>query len=121
MSMDDLKFEIADEGISLDTKIKVIGVGGGGSNAVARMMNDGLGGVEFSVFNTDQQALQASSVPNKVPLGAKITRGLGVGSDPAVGRRAALEDTERIIDVLNGAHKWLRSKQTTSTQRIVNR
>ena len=101
-NLDDLKFEIAEE-LALDTKIKVIGVGGGGSNAVARMMNEGLGGVEFYVINTDQQALQASPVPNKVAIGAKITKGLGVGSDPTVGRRAALEDTDRIIDVLEGA------------------
>ncbi len=103
MSLDDLKYEIADDECVLDTKIKVVGVGGGGSNAVARMMNEGLGGVEFYVINTDQQALQASPVPNKVPIGTKITRGLGAGSDPAVGARAALEDTDRIIDVLNGA------------------
>jgi len=101
-NLDDLKFEIAEE-LALDTKIKVVGVGGGGSNAVARMMNEGLGGVEFYVINTDQQALQASPVPNKVPIGAKITNGLGVGSDPTIGRRAALEDTDRIIDVLDGA------------------
>ena len=100
--LDDLKFEI-DEGVSLETRIKVVGVGGGGSNAVARMMNEGLGGVEFHILNTDQQALQASPVPNRVPIGAKITNGLGVGSDPAIGRQAALEDTERIIEVLEGA------------------
>ena len=100
--LDDLKFEIAEE-VALETKIKVVGVGGGGSNAVARMMSEGLSGVEFYVINTDQQALNASPVPNKVAIGAKITNGLGVGSDPSLGRRAALEDTDRIIDVLDGA------------------
>jgi cell division protein FtsZ len=87
----------------LGTKIKVIGVGGGGSNAVARMMNEGLTGVEFHILNTDVQALNASPVPNKLAIGSKVTSGLGAGSDPAVGRQAALEDTERIIDVLEGA------------------
>ncbi len=101
-NLDDLKFEI-DEETSVETRIKVVGVGGGGSNAVARMMNEGLGGVEFHIINTDQQALQASAVPNKVPIGMKITNGLGVGSDPSVGRKAALEDTDRIIEVIEGA------------------
>jgi cell division protein FtsZ len=100
--MDALKFAIQDEGL-LGTKIKVIGVGGGGSNAVARMMNEGLTGVEFHILNTDVQALNASPVPNKLAIGSKVTNGLGAGSDPGVGRQAALEDTERIIDVLEGA------------------
>lgn len=101
--LDDLKYELADDELLLQTKIKVVGVGGGGSNAVARMMDEGLGGVEFHILNTDQQALFASPVANKVAIGGKITNGLGVGSDPSVGRRAALEDTDRIIDVLEGA------------------
>jgi cell division protein FtsZ len=100
--MDALKFAIQDEGLH-GTRIKVIGVGGGGSNAVARMMNEGLTGVEFHILNTDVQALNASPVPNKLAIGSKVTSGLGAGSDPAVGRQAALEDTERIIDVLEGA------------------
>jgi cell division protein FtsZ len=99
----DLKFEFADEERSLGTKIKVIGVGGGGSNAVARMMDRGLAGVEFHVLNTDQQALLVSQVPNKLAIGVRITGGLGVGSDPAVGRKAALDDTERIIELLEGS------------------
>src|SRR3954463_13004815 len=77
----DLKFEIQEEAL-LGTKIKVIGVGGGGSNAVARMMNEGLTGVEFHVLNTDVQALDASTVPNKLAIGRKVTNGLGAGSDP---------------------------------------
>src|ERR1700724_4832399 len=100
--MDALKFAIQEEAL-LGTKIKVVGVGGGGSNAVARMMNEGLTGVEFHILNTDVQALNASPVPNKLAIGSKVTSGLGAGSDPAVGRQAALEDTERIIDVLEGA------------------
>jgi cell division protein FtsZ len=101
-NMDVMKFEIQDE-ILVGTRIKVIGVGGGGSNAVARMMNAGLTGVEFHIMNTDVQALQASPVPNKLALGTKITNGLGAGSDPAIGRQAALDDTEKIIEVLEGA------------------
>jgi cell division protein FtsZ len=100
--MDDLKFMMQEETL-LGTKIKVIGVGGGGGNAVARMMQEGMSGVEFYVLNTDLQALNASAVPNKLAIGSKITSGLGAGSDPSVGRQAALEDTERIIEILEGA------------------
>ncbi|MBI4876985.1 MAG: cell division protein FtsZ, partial [Acidobacteria bacterium] len=100
--LDGLKFEIQEDYL-LGTKIKVIGVGGGGANAVARMMGAGLGGVEFHILNTDMQALNASPVPNKLSIGGKITNGLGAGSDPAIGRQAALEDTERIIEILEGA------------------
>jgi cell division protein FtsZ len=100
--MNPLKFVIQEESL-LGTKIKVIGVGGGGCNAVARMMNEGVTGVEFHVMNTDVQSLNACPVPNKLAIGAKVTNGLGAGSDPAVGRQAALEDTERIIELLEGA------------------
>src|SRR5580692_10796990 len=100
--MDALKFAIQEE-VLAGTKIKVVGVGGGGSNAVARMMNEGLQGVEFHILNTDVQALNASQVPNKLAIGSKVTNGLGAGSDPGLGRQAALEDTERIIEVLEGA------------------
>ncbi|MBI5282750.1 MAG: cell division protein FtsZ [Candidatus Solibacter usitatus] len=99
---DALKFEIQDETLG-GTRIKVVGVGGGGSNAVNRMMTAGVGGVEFFVMNTDAQALRVSKVPNKIALGARITHGLGAGSDPEIGRQAALEDTDRIIEVLEGA------------------
>src|SRR5271154_69163 len=102
MALDALKFVI-EEDIAPKTKIRVFGVGGGGSNAVARMLNEGLSGVEFCVLNTDVQALSASPVPNQLAIGAKVTNGLGAGSDPAVGRQAALEDTEKIIDLLEGA------------------
>ncbi len=100
--LDALKFEIQDETLG-GTRIKVIGVGGGGSNAVNRMIDMGVQGVEFYVMNTDAQALRASRVSNKIPLGARITHGLGAGSDPEIGRQAALEDTDRIIEVLEGA------------------
>src|SRR3977135_2956872 len=100
--MDALKFAIQEEALH-GTKIKVVGVGGGGSNAVARMMNEGLTGVEFHILNTDAQALNASTVPNKLAIGSKLTNGLGAGSDPAIGRQAALEDTEKIIEILEGA------------------
>ena len=100
--MNALKFAIQEE-LLLGTKIKVIGVGGGGSNAVVRMMNEGVLGVEFHVINTDVQALNACPVPNKLAIGAKVTNGLGAGADPAIGRQSALEDTERIIEILEGA------------------
>jgi cell division protein FtsZ len=100
--LDALKFVIQDDS-TLGTKIKVIGVGGGGANAVARMLNEGLTGVEFYVLNTDVQALHASPVANKLAIGTKVTNGLGAGSDPNTGRQAALEDTERIIEILEGA------------------
>src|SRR5579884_1884655 len=100
--MEGLKFAIQDEH-PMGTRIKVIGVGGGGSNAVMRMLSEGLTGVDFHILNTDQQALNASTVPNKLALGSKITGGLGAGSDANVGRQAALEDTERIIEVLQGS------------------
>ncbi len=99
---DDLKFLIEDE-VQLGTRIKVVGVGGGGSNAVTRMLQEGLGGIEFYVLNTDKQALAASPVANKIAIGKKLTAGLGAGADPSIGRQAALEDTEQIIEILEGA------------------
>src|SRR5262245_32822324 len=83
--------------------IKVIGVGGGGSNAVNRMVRSGLEGVDFIVSNTDVQALRNNAAATRVQIGAKLTKGLGAGADPNVGRSAALEDTERIIHALSGA------------------
>jgi cell division protein FtsZ len=102
MALDPLKFVIQEEAAP-KTRIRVFGVGGGGCNAVARMLNEGLTGVEFCVLNTDVQALSASPVPNQLAIGSKVTNGLGAGSDPLVGRQAALEDTEKIIDLLEGA------------------
>ncbi|MGH9646179.1 MAG: cell division protein FtsZ [Bryobacteraceae bacterium] len=102
MALDALKFVIQEE-VAPRTRIRVFGVGGGGSNAVARMLQEGLVGVEFCVLNTDVQALASSPAPSKLAIGSKITNGLGAGSDPSVGRQAALEDTEKIIDMLEGA------------------
>ena len=99
---EDLKYLIEEEA-QLGTRIKVVGVGGGGSNAVARMMQEGLNGIEFYILNTDKQALAASPVANKLAIGKKLTSGLGAGADPSVGRQAALEDTEAIIEMLEGA------------------
>src|SRR5580692_11467973 len=84
-------------------KIKVIGVGGGGGNAVNRMIAAKLEGVELIVANTDVQALQLSQAPVKLQLGVKFTSGLGAGANPDMGRRAALEDSEKIIEALEGA------------------
>ena len=84
-------------------KIKVIGLGGGGGNAVSRMMAAQFTGVEFIVGNTDIQALRASPAPTKIQLGAKLTAGLGAGSNPDVGRNAALEDPDEITRLLQGA------------------
>jgi cell division protein FtsZ len=84
-------------------RIKVIGVGGGGGNAVNRMIASNLRGIEFIAGNTDLQALAKCKAPIKLQLGREITRGLGAGADPEVGRKAALEDTERILEMLDGA------------------
>ncbi len=84
-------------------RIKVIGVGGGGSNAVNRMMAEGIQGVEFIAVNTDAQALMLSKAPTRVRLGDKLTRGLGAGGDPEVGRKAAEESAEDLYNVLNGS------------------
>jgi cell division protein FtsZ len=86
-----------------DAKIKVIGVGGGGGNAVNRMIDAGLEGVEFITANTDLQALRMSHAPIKIQLGVKLTNGLGAGANPEVGRRSALEDSDKIIEALEGA------------------
>ena len=109
MSTDDLQMQnnglkmFIDEPPITGARIKVIGVGGGGGNAVNRMIEAGIKGVEFIVANTDLQALNASSAPMKIQLGGKSTRGLGAGSNPEVGRNAALEDHEKLLDVLEGA------------------
>ncbi|MBI2212935.1 MAG: cell division protein FtsZ [Acidobacteria bacterium] len=87
----------------LPAKIKVVGVGGGGGNAVNRMIQAGIRGVEFIVANTDVQAMKSSLAPVKLQLGAKLTKGLGAGANPDVGKNAALEDTEKILETLQGA------------------
>src|SRR5512139_259537 len=84
-------------------RIKVIGVGGGGSNAVNRMMDEGIKGVEFISVNTDAQALMLSKAPIKVRLGDKLTRGLGAGGNPEIGRKAAEESADELYNVLKGS------------------
>jgi cell division protein FtsZ len=84
-------------------RIKVIGVGGGGGNAVNRMVQAGLGDVEFIVANTDYQAILNNAAPIKIQIGRELTKGLGAGANPDVGRSAALEDTDRLLDALSGA------------------
>jgi cell division protein FtsZ len=92
-----------DEDGRTGARIKVVGVGGGGSNAVNRMVAAGFEGVEFVVANTDLQALKQNAAPHKIQIGAKLTKGLGAGADPNIGRNAALEDTEKLIEILDGA------------------
>jgi len=91
------------EGVEPTARIKVIGVGGGGGNAVNRMIASRIAGVEFLAANTDLQALKASHAPARIQLGAKLTKGLGCGADPDIGRQAALEDTEHILEAIEGA------------------
>jgi cell division protein FtsZ len=97
-----LRLRLEEEG-SAGARIKVVGVGGGGGNAVNRMARVGLDGVEFIVANTDLQALRFNAAPVKIQIGSKLTKGLGAGADPNVGRSAALEDTEKLIQALDGA------------------
>ena len=99
---DDLRIQYEEE-TPRGARIKVIGVGGGGNNAVNRMIAANVVGVEFIAANTDAQALQVSNAPVKLQLGVKLTMGLGAGSNPDIGRRAALEDSDKIIEALEGA------------------
>jgi cell division protein FtsZ len=99
---DELRIQYQDD-VPQGARIKVIGVGGGGNNAVNRMIAAGVEGVEFISANTDVQALQVSNAPVKLQLGVKLTAGLGAGANPDVGRRAALEDSDKIIEALEGA------------------
>jgi cell division protein FtsZ len=86
-----------------DARIKVIGVGGGGNNAVNRMIDSGMEHIEFIVANTDLQALRMSRAATKIQLGVKLTNGLGAGANPEIGRKGALEDSDKIIEALEGA------------------
>lgn len=95
-----LDFEV---GIQQCTKIKVIGCGGGGNNAINRMIDEGLRNVEFIAINTDRQALMLSKASHKIQIGDKLTRGLGAGSDPEIGRRAAEESREEISEAIKGS------------------
>jgi cell division protein FtsZ len=95
-------FELNEEA-SAPAKIKVIGIGGGGSNAINSMIQAHVEGVEFIVANTDMQALSSSPAPTRIQLGSQLTKGLGAGSNPEIGKRAALEDLDRIAEILDGA------------------
>jgi hypothetical protein len=94
-------FELMDA-YSQSAVIKVIGVGGGGGNAVSHMVASGIEGVDFICVNTDAQALKASKVKTALQIGSNITKGLGAGADPEIGRQAAVEDRDRIIELING-------------------
>ena len=96
--MENLTFDLP---INKSNLIKVVGVGGGGSNAINYMYNQGINGVDFVVCNTDSQALQNSPVPNKIQLGVTLTEGLGAGADPERGAQAALESIDEINQMLN--------------------
>lgn len=91
-------------GLDNVVNIKVVGIGGGGNNAVNRMISNGIQGVEFIAINTDKQALQYSSAPTKIQIGEKITKGQGAGSDPMRGQKAAEESKDEIASALEGAH-----------------
>ncbi len=95
-------FEL-EENINIGANIKVVGIGGGGNNAVTTMIEGGLNGVEFIVANTDRQALAAHKASNKVQLGRELTRGLGAGANPEIGKRAAIESYNDIVEALEGA------------------
>lgn len=95
-------FEL-EENVNIGANIKVVGVGGGGSNAVTTMIETGMAGVEFVVANTDIQALNSSKAGYKIQLGADLTKGLGAGANPDVGRRSAIESYNQIVDQLKGA------------------
>jgi cell division protein FtsZ len=99
----DPKLKVTMDDEQLTAKIKVIGVGGGGGNAVNRMIQAGIRGVEFMITNTDVQAMRHSLAPIKIQIGSKLTKGLGAGANPEVGKQAALEDTDRILEALSGA------------------
>jgi cell division protein FtsZ len=92
-----------DENKNLAAKVKIIGIGGGGNNALNTMISCQLSGVDFIAANTDAQALAANMAPNKLQLGENLTKGLGAGANPEIGRKAALEDVEKIREALQGA------------------
>ncbi|HSA97346.1 MAG TPA: cell division protein FtsZ, partial [Acidobacteriota bacterium] len=96
-----LKFHLVED--HLGAKIKVIGLGGGGGNAVNRMIEHGVQGVEFIAVNTDLQALNSNRARTKIQIGGQLTKGLGSGGRPEIGRQAAMEDTERLLEILEGA------------------
>ena len=95
-----LEFE---QGLNHMATLKVIGVGGGGNNAVNRMIEDGMSNVEFIAINTDGQALNLSKAESRIQIGEKLTRGLGAGANPDIGKKAAEESREQIEDAIQGA------------------
>jgi cell division protein FtsZ len=98
---DKLKFHLVEDRIG--AKIKVIGIGGGGGNAVNRMIQTGIEGVDFIAVNTDLQALNSNRASTKIQIGGKLTKGLGSGGKPDIGKEAAIEDTEKLIEIIQGA------------------
>ncbi len=96
-------FELVDAYSQNSAVIRVIGIGGGGGNAVEHMLATNVDGVEFVCANTDAQALKNSSVRTVLQLGSNVTKGLGAGANPELGRQSALEDRDRIVDLLDGA------------------
>ena len=100
-----LKFHLVED--QLGAKIKVIGVGGGGGNAVNRMIEHGIEGVEFIAVNTDVQALNGNRAKTKIQIGDQLTKGLGSGGRPEIGKQAAMEDTERLLEILAGRRHGL--------------
>jgi cell division protein FtsZ len=103
VDMDSTKKQAEEKGSEAFARIKVIGVGGGGTNAVNRMIDEGIQGVEFISVNTDAQALMLAKAPMRVRLGDKLTRGLGAGGDPEIGRKAAEESADELYNVLKGS------------------
>ena len=101
-SLSSVKISLEDEGLQ-GARIKVVGVGGGGGNAINRMVEMGLKGAEFISINTDLQALQNSKAPVRLQIGANLTKGLGDGANPEMGRQAALEDASKILELLDGS------------------
>ena len=102
MKKEEIRINYTDDSRN-DARIKVIGVGGGGGNAVNRMIDAGMDGIEFIVANTDLQALRMSRASMKIQLGVKLTNGLGAGANPEIGRKAALEDSDKLIEAMEGA------------------
>jgi cell division protein FtsZ len=103
VDMDSTKKQVEEKGVEAFARIKVIGVGGGGTNAVNRMIDEGIQGVEFIAVNTDAQALMLANASARVRLGDKLTRGLGAGGDPEIGRKAAEESADELYNVLKGS------------------
>ncbi len=101
-NLSSVKISLEDEGLQ-GARIKVVGIGGGGGNAINRMVEMGLKGAEFISINTDLQALQNSKAPVRLQIGANLTKGLGAGANPEMGRQAALEDASKILELLDGS------------------